>query len=291
VVNQTYKNWELIIVDDQSDTHYLLPEACRSVDQLIKIIRNQVNIGPGLSRQKGVTFASGSFICFLDSDDYYHPEFIIRSLNRHLECPEAGVTYTSAVYLQSGNTRYGSDSSSKYIMPTLLERKRPWPTCSLLWKREMMAEWRSLRTNQDSLFELECSFKNNRIEFIPEILCYIDKGTGENTSDFVKNRESDLHRNYVAVFAFNNRRRIMVPDSDKKKLESVLVNRIIYVSSKLAYHGFGLHIFRNGLLILPSNITSALKLIILSFPTLIPLKYIRKVCKSLIIYKVDNSFD
>jgi glycosyltransferase involved in cell wall biosynthesis len=71
VLNQTYSNWELIIVDDGSTDNTF--ELVSSYDDLrIKYIY-QENSERSAARNKGIVNASGEYICFLDSDDYYLP--------------------------------------------------------------------------------------------------------------------------------------------------------------------------------------------------------------------------
>lgn len=72
VVNQTYKNWEWIIVDDFSsdDEAKALDELVKQ-DKRIKVIRNKTNRGPAFSRNIGLKNAIGEFVAFLDSDDYW----------------------------------------------------------------------------------------------------------------------------------------------------------------------------------------------------------------------------
>lgn len=73
VINQTYQNWELIIVDDASadDTE----EAVNSFkDGRIIYLRNEVNRGANYSRNKGIRNASGEYIAFLDSDNTWRQD-------------------------------------------------------------------------------------------------------------------------------------------------------------------------------------------------------------------------
>lgn len=74
VINQTYKDWELIIVDDASidNTHNIVSVFCKK-DHRIKIIKQQKNVGAGVSRNVGINAAKGSYIAFLDSDDIWKP--------------------------------------------------------------------------------------------------------------------------------------------------------------------------------------------------------------------------
>mgnify|MGYP004512281573 FL=1 len=73
VMNQTYRDWELILVDDGStDSSY---EKCMSYahrTKQIKVLR-QSNSGASAARNYGIEEAVGKFLCFLDSDDFFEP--------------------------------------------------------------------------------------------------------------------------------------------------------------------------------------------------------------------------
>ncbi|SHG75097.1 teichuronic acid biosynthesis glycosyltransferase TuaG [Marinomonas polaris DSM 16579] len=72
VIDQTYTNWELIIVDDCSiDNTYALVESKFLEDERIKLYKNDINSGAGITRNKGLRNTSGDFIAFLDSDDIW----------------------------------------------------------------------------------------------------------------------------------------------------------------------------------------------------------------------------
>lgn len=74
VINQTYKNWELIIVDDCSNdnTDEIVSEFLK--DKRIKYFKNEKNSGAAISRNKALREAKGRWIAFLDSDDLWVPE-------------------------------------------------------------------------------------------------------------------------------------------------------------------------------------------------------------------------
>ncbi|MBB1279843.1 glycosyltransferase [Pseudoalteromonas sp. SR41-1] len=73
VLNQDYKNFELIIVDDCSDspTQKVL-DAYEGI-QIVKIIRMQENSGANICRNVGINSATGVFYTGLDDDDYFLP--------------------------------------------------------------------------------------------------------------------------------------------------------------------------------------------------------------------------
>jgi len=73
VVEQTYTNWEVIIIDDGSPVGvYDDLQIKFSSDQFIW--NRQPQSGPGVARKNGIKLASGDFFCFLDDDDYYLPD-------------------------------------------------------------------------------------------------------------------------------------------------------------------------------------------------------------------------
>jgi glycosyltransferase involved in cell wall biosynthesis len=75
VLKQTYENLELLIVDDASQDNSLeIAKKYSLNDERIRILRNNENLGPALTRNKGIKHAKGRYIAFLDSDDLWHPE-------------------------------------------------------------------------------------------------------------------------------------------------------------------------------------------------------------------------
>lgn len=73
VINQTYTNWELIIVDDCStDNTDQVIESFN--DRRIRYFHNEKNSGAALTRNKAMREAKGEWIAFLDSDDLWAPE-------------------------------------------------------------------------------------------------------------------------------------------------------------------------------------------------------------------------
>ena len=74
VLAQTYKNWELIIVDDCSTDN--TDEAVEQflTDKRIKYLKNEHNLGAAVSRNRALREVKGKWIAFLDSDDLWMPE-------------------------------------------------------------------------------------------------------------------------------------------------------------------------------------------------------------------------
>lgn len=80
VLSQTYKNWELIIVDDCSaDT---MDDAVKPFlsDERIKYLKNEKNSGAAVSRNRALREAAGKWIAFLDSDDLWMPDKLSKQI-------------------------------------------------------------------------------------------------------------------------------------------------------------------------------------------------------------------
>ena len=81
VIDQTYANWELLIVDDCSTDN--TDEAVKPflVDERIRYFKNEKNSGAALTRNRAMREAQGEWIAFLDSDDLWMPEKLERQIS------------------------------------------------------------------------------------------------------------------------------------------------------------------------------------------------------------------
>lgn len=82
VANQTYKNWEMIIVDDCSidDTCEIVNKWCEK-DKRIRLIKLETNSGASVARNTSLMNSQGRFIAYLDSDDIWYPEKLQRQVD------------------------------------------------------------------------------------------------------------------------------------------------------------------------------------------------------------------
>ena len=93
VLNQTYQNFEVIIVNDCS-TDNSLNLVQKIDDSRFKIIKHNKNKGLSASRNTGINAATHSYIAFLDADDYWDPTYLETIWNLIKEYPEESVFAT-----------------------------------------------------------------------------------------------------------------------------------------------------------------------------------------------------
>ena len=81
VLSQTYKNWEMIIVDDCSpdNSSQIIEKYCKN-DSRIKLIKLEQNSGPAVARNRAIEEAKGRYIAFLDADDLWLAEKLEQQL-------------------------------------------------------------------------------------------------------------------------------------------------------------------------------------------------------------------
>lgn len=90
ILDQTWKNLELIIVDDYSASECReVFERIQNMDRRVKVIHSKENRGTYESRNVGYAVAQGAYITGQDDDDWSHPERLARQINYMNENPEA----------------------------------------------------------------------------------------------------------------------------------------------------------------------------------------------------------
>jgi len=99
IKNQTYKNFEIIVVDDVSkdDTREKIQRFIDENNQLtVKFIKNENNIGQLASFLEGLKRAEGQFVCAIDGDDILFPEYCAMHIETHMKTSVALTTCQQA---------------------------------------------------------------------------------------------------------------------------------------------------------------------------------------------------
>ena len=113
VINQTYKNLEIILVDDGSPDN--CPKICDEyalLDSRIKVIHKE-NGGLSDARNVGIAIAKGKYLCFVDSDDVIHNQMVEIMIKPLIE---NNVDVSCCSFLLFDDTNLLSDASSAHII-------------------------------------------------------------------------------------------------------------------------------------------------------------------------------
>lgn len=110
VLNQTFKNWELLIIDDCSTdgTYEKLCCKYKNIPQ-IRILKTKKNGGSAAARNLGLDNAKGKYIAFLDSDDFYDPTYLDEQISI-LESSQTNI-------IAASYRRLAKNSTTNFIVP------------------------------------------------------------------------------------------------------------------------------------------------------------------------------
>ncbi|MBR6360586.1 MAG: glycosyltransferase family 2 protein, partial [Clostridia bacterium] len=101
VLCQTYKNFELIIVNDCSkDNTEEIIKSYSEKDSRVKLISNEKNLGVSLTRLEALKICSGEWIAILDSDDAWMPDKLEKQIELQ-RSKNADVVFTGVKYIDS----------------------------------------------------------------------------------------------------------------------------------------------------------------------------------------------
>jgi len=105
VLDQTYQEWEMIIIDDcSSDASIDIIEKYIENDNRIKCIKLEKNVGPANARNVGIQEAKGKYIAFLDSDDIWFPNKLEKQIE-FMQKNDLSLTYSSYETIDENNLK------------------------------------------------------------------------------------------------------------------------------------------------------------------------------------------
>ena len=183
ILNQTYKDFEIILVDDGSpDNSGKICDEYAKKDNRIKVIHKE-NGGVSSARNCGIDVAKGKYICFVDSDDYVdknYLEILIRIKSEHLEFHNIWCYFQTVTdYDNTGENLIVDDNKNIYSVRDIMTLHEKWldagPVCKL-YDKEIIKENNlefdaNLSLGEDLIFNfqyLDCT--NGKIFVIPKKL-------------------------------------------------------------------------------------------------------------------------
>lgn len=175
VFSQTYTYYEILVVDDCSTNPLVIDS-----DYPVTVLRNKKNLGPGLSRNVGLENAKGSFIAFLDSDDYWDPKFLDNCFTRFSENRDVSMVFANGYEINEDEEVTGIRRDRTLILnsilPYILEKHRHWGTGGCLWNSKFLenVQWQATIPWEDYAFDIDVAINCNKIIGIKDCLVYYD---------------------------------------------------------------------------------------------------------------------
>ncbi|MDA0177895.1 glycosyltransferase family 2 protein [Mesoflavibacter profundi] len=207
VINQTYSNWELLLIDDGStDNTIQIVEDFKQKYTNIKLLQNPTNLGAAQSRNKGILEAKGDYIAFLDADDLWKPNKLdlqiqfmqthncdvsfssyeqidenVKPLNKLVQAiPKLTYNkYLKTNYIGNLTGMYNAKTLGKITSPDLRKRQ-DW----LLWLAAIKKSGKPALGIQESLAYYRVrqnSISSNKIELLKYNYLVYKKGLGFST--------------------------------------------------------------------------------------------------------------
>lgn len=170
VLRQTYPQWELIIVDDGSpDNAPVIAHTYAQKDKRIKVI-HQTNQGVSVARNTGITHCQGEYLGFLDSDDYYFPNFLQAMVDK-IKSTHCDSVYCGYIDQKNNSTIYGPPYAEGNILECYaLHKQHIWINCFVV-KRTLLQKYnicfsagRKIGEDQEFIFKCGLYITTNSVK-------------------------------------------------------------------------------------------------------------------------------
>lgn len=142
ILEQTYTNFELLVVDDCSkDDTVKIMRQYESQDNRVKVIANERNSGPSISRNSAVDIAKGDYIVYLDGDDALYSKDTLEKINNTIGDETSDIIYFGVQYegLGTNNKQYIPNEKNS-TQKARIVCDMHFPVASKVWRREFLIE-------------------------------------------------------------------------------------------------------------------------------------------------------
>jgi glycosyltransferase involved in cell wall biosynthesis len=144
ITEQSYRNIELIIIDDDSmDMSLEMAKALAKADTRIQVYKNSNNLGIVLNFIKGLTLAKGEYICFSDQDDYWRNDkidilkrLLQESKQNMLAYSDLEICDDKLQCLYPSFFKYAGIKPKKGYIGELFFLKNIVPGCAMMFRKE-----------------------------------------------------------------------------------------------------------------------------------------------------------
>lgn len=248
LIQQTYKNIEIIIIEDCStDNSLSICKSLVSLDSRIKLKSNYINSGYGVSRNKGIDEAKGEWIMFLDADDEFLPDSInqIIKFSETSKCDMTIAEYINIDFKKKKKMNFSNITSKAYTtkeFAKLCLSNISWSTlsypCSKIYKKKFLDKYKiRLSKFHDGTFLLDALSKANLIGYLNKpIVFYYDRKESiqrryrPNMLEFINEVDNRLEKYLIDNDAMDQNHNILLIDKRASLIIATILNHGLYGS-------------------------------------------------------------
>lgn len=241
VVNQTYKNIEILLIDDNIENYFsgrVQEAVCKINDDRIVLIKNEQNIGGAASRNKGGKIASGYYISFLDDDDFYISDKIEKQVSYIEKYDDDFIISNLAIVDENyklKDIRNYKWFENNYKNEQLIIEHYKYHltgTPTFLFKKEMFIKiggFPQVNIGHEFFLVNNALESNFQLGYLNKTLSVAVNHDGERISNN-KNRQKDL--NNLLKFKIHNKKNIKTIDKRRIYHRHYLAKAFAYFNSK-----------------------------------------------------------
>lgn len=243
VLNQTYQDFEIIVVDDNNpdsaerkSTEAIMEEY--RFNEKIMYLQHEVNKNGSAARNTGFRASKGEYVAFLDDDDYWDKDKLEKQVNYLKAHQEFDSVYTFIKV--NGIENPNKEMVGNIVVPYLMNEVSLQTSCLLFTRKAVEAINgfdESFRRHQDYEFLIKFFFAGFKIGCIPEYISYMNSVGGNRMSGQQLN---DLKAKFLQTFDEQLNQLDHENPGIKKKI--IVANYVKIFESHIARHNFGLAI-------------------------------------------------
>ena len=183
VLDQALDDWEWLLADDCSTDGTYKIIAAFEKDPRIRVFRTPRNMGAGYARNLCIQNATGRFLAFLDADDLWKPEKLLRQKNFMLE-KNAAISHVSYTFITENREERNTIHVTPLLDLDLYMRRTEIPGSTAMIDRTLFPRVRFpvTRSREDTLFWVSTFRKGNRSYGLDEPLVFYRSSRTQVTS-------------------------------------------------------------------------------------------------------------